>query len=175
MMEPISIALALAKFVPDVIGLFSKKNGRKADEAMSTVTEIAEELTGASGKDAIEALDNNPNLQLEFKKAVMAHAQIKEQLAYEDRKNARAMYSHHNEKTDEISSWIMLFNLPVIIILVVIQIACMYLLKENAQLLALIANVVGYVTSALLNERQQVTNFRFGSSVGSKLKDHKET
>lgn len=170
-MEPISIALALAKFVPDIVGLFSKKRGEEAHKAASTVSSIAEAVTGEKGKSAVAALEASPELALEFEKAVMADKHIEEQMAYDDRQDARDMYELHHQATDDLSHFIMAWNLPAVMMLVGLQIAAMFFFREKPEFLALISTTFGFIINALLNERQQVTGFRFGSSVGSKAKD----
>lgn len=170
-MVAITTALALAEFVPDVIGLFSNKRGKQAEEAMSAVEKIAEKVTGKKGNDAVNVIQSDPKVALEFKKAVMNDKYVADQIALEDRKDARQMYSKHHEATDETARWIMKFNLPAVVILSIATIIAIYYLRDNGTITALISSLATMVIKDLLTQQQQVCAFRFGSSVGSKLKE----
>lgn len=170
----ISSALALAKFVPDIIGLFSSKRGKDAKSAMAAVTKVAETLTGKTGDEAVKAIEADPQLAYEFKVAVMADSHVSEQIEMEDRKSARESYKVHHEQADKIAQMIMSINLPTILLLVVLNVVSVYVAeyyKLPTGVLAIISNLIGVVIGQLLAERQQVVGFFFGSSVGSKTKD----
>lgn len=69
-MDPITIALSLAaKYVPDIIDHFMGKN---AAGVAGAVLDIAQTVTGKSAPDeAMKALAADPNLVLQFQKAVL--------------------------------------------------------------------------------------------------------
>ncbi len=71
--------------------------------------------------------------------------------------------------TDSLAKKVMVWNLPAIILLVMINIACIKFL--NSSMLAIISNLIGMVMQKLFEERSVVTNFFFGSSKSSKDKD----
>lgn len=63
------IALALAQFVPSILGLFA---GPKAAEVSQKVVDIAQAVTGKGTPDAaLEALKADPNLVLQFQKSIL--------------------------------------------------------------------------------------------------------
>lgn len=166
-MSATAIALGLAKFVPDIVGWIA---GDKAEKVASKVVGIAEDLTGQRGDEAMKAINQDPHLALEFHKAVMADKHRFDEMVLADRQSAREAYKVHNEASDKIAFIIMRFNLPLVFLLVVADVlACIYL-GENAAVLTTVSTTVGFVINALLKERQDVTGFHFGSSLGSKMK-----
>ena len=173
-MIAIASALALAKFVPDIIGLFSSKRGKQAQTAMEAVESVASAVTGKTGDDAVKALEANPELAYKFKVAVMADSHVSEQLEAEDRKGARDAYKVHHEQADKVAQSIMKVNLPTIFTLVIVNVIAVYAASyfEMPQgVLAIISNIIGVVIGHLLSERQSVVGFFFGSSLGSKMKN----
>ena len=78
-MDPLTV-MGLVKFVPDIIGLFSKKRGKDAKIAIETVGQSAEAVTGQTGSDAEKAIAEDPSLAYKFQLAVMADSHIQEQL-----------------------------------------------------------------------------------------------
>lgn len=166
-------ALALAKFIPDVIGLFDSKKGAKAKEAAEAVENVAAAITGKTGDDAVRAIEADPELAYKFKTAVMADSHISEQLQAEDLKSAREAYKIHHEQADNVAKSIMSRNLPTIFVLVLINVVSVGGAKYfdlPGEVLAIISNMIGIVIGQLLNERQSVVGFFFGSSLGSKMK-----
>ncbi len=95
-----------------------------------------------------------------------------EELKYhiENTKGAREIYSQSKDITDQLARKVMTWNLPIILLLVIINIFCVKFLDST--LLAIISNVIGMVMQKLFEERSVVTNFFFGSSQGSKQKDN---
>lgn len=166
-MEPLTLALSLAKFVPDIVGYFK---GDKAKDAASTIVNIAENATGLKQDKALEAIESNPEMAFRFKELVLKDKYTLDSMYLHDTQDAREMYKHQSEAADRIAHFIMRFNLPAVAGLLVLQVVAMLFLKNNAEVLALVSTSVGFVINALLNERQQVAGFFFGSSLGSKAK-----
>jgi|GEM_PF-5702606 len=168
-MSPLLIkALPLvAEFVPDVIGWFA---GDKAEDAARDVVGIAESITGKKGEDALDAIATDPNVALEFKRAVMADKHRKDEMALDNTKDARLMYQSSNKMADTVAQRIIDWNLPIGFFLLVLNAAFTYYMSEHAALIAGISTLIGAVVHALLKERQDVINFFFGSSMGSKMK-----
>lgn len=70
-MDPISIALALAQFVPSITKMITGSD--KAEKVAATVVDIAKAVTKQqSGEDAISAMKQDPALVLEYQKAILA-------------------------------------------------------------------------------------------------------
>jgi hypothetical protein len=76
----------------------------------------------------------------------------------------------HHEATDKLSYQIMRDNLVIIGVLVFMQIVVVMFIP-NPALVATISTLIGAIVNSLLSERQSVVNFRFGSSIGSKMKN----
>jgi len=70
-MDPISIALALAQFVPAITRWLG---GDQAGDIAQQVVGAAETLTGKTGPDALDAIKADPAQQLAFRQAMAAKA-----------------------------------------------------------------------------------------------------
>jgi hypothetical protein len=127
---------------------------------------IGDLMTGLSGSASPEAeslLNELKMRQMEFEKEMYA-------LEVEDRKSARDMYVNaEHSQANKIADNVMRFNLIVICAMVCIQV--LVIMYIDGQIAAVITGIVGTITGALINERNTVVNFFFGSSQGSKDKD----
>ncbi|MDB9980491.1 hypothetical protein OAD61_00115 [bacterium] len=92
------------------------------------------------------------------------------EMDYADRAGAREMYKTENEMADEIAKRVIIWNLWIVFLAIVIEILVV-IYMEDKTLIAIISSAIGGLVTALLQERQQVINFFFGSSIGSKNKD----
>lgn len=92
------------------------------------------------------------------------------ELDYQDRASAREMYKDENQMADEIAKRVIVWNLWIVFLAIVIEILVVIYMQDKT-LIAIISSAIGGLTTALLQERQQVINFFFGSSIGSKNKD----
>ena len=72
---------------------------------------------------------------------------------------------------DEIAKKVISWNLWVVFLAIAVEIATVVLIDDKV-LIAVISGAIGGFTTALLQERQQVINFFFGSSLGSKNKSN---
>ena len=94
------------------------------------------------------------------------------QLDIQDLKDARSMYkSGKTQMADKIADRVINFNLWVVLFSIIIEILSVIYINDKV-LIAIISGAIGGVTTALLQERQQVINFFFGSSIGSKEKNN---
>ncbi|MEM9417161.1 MAG: hypothetical protein AAF963_02290 [Bacteroidota bacterium] len=103
--------------------------------------------------------------RLEFEKLLKDYELNVYAKEVEDRQSARQMYAAKHEATDWVAKRIMTWNLLFIVVLVGANITCILYLEST--LLAIVSNVIGQVTQALINERLTVVNFFMGSSKGS--------
>jgi hypothetical protein len=143
-----------------------------AAKVASKVLDFASQVTGESDPVKIEkALSNDPKLAAELKATLMANEQEINMAPYKDRQNARDMHNKHPEQADEIANHIMKYNLPYILFLLVANCLAMFFLREYSAILAIISNLIGMTLKSLFDERNCVTGFYFGSSMGSKNKD----
>ncbi len=179
----ITAAAALAvEFAPDIISLFSKDKGDKVNQVADVVNSVAKSITGKTGDEAKAILSQDPALALEFKKALMADKHIDEQMRYTDVADARDMYKQQNEMADYVGKKIIdgnLFFVGGLILLDCLLIAVLPTILPESTALATgigtsVGTLIGAVVQQLLKERQDIVNFLFGSSRGSKNKDHRK-
>lgn len=161
-MEPLSIALGLARFVPEVIGYFA---GDKAEDAAKDVIKIAERVTGKAGPDAEKAIAENPELALKFKIAVLDNKVEMDRMYLADRQDARKRdvelrkLGSRNTRPD-----VMLICASIILCLSIWMVANLGL---EGEVLAIFHMMIG----ALIKMLGDAFQFEFGSSRGSKEKD----
>jgi len=169
-MDPVTLALTAAKFVPQIVG-WVKGSGSKEKQVADKFLNIANTIAGKGDDQAnMDAISADPALQLEFQKAVMADAHVFDELCLQNTMDARRMYEKDDGTADEIANVVIKYNLAIVFLLVGIQLVAVIYLAESAALLAVASNIIGIVIHALLKERQDIINFFFGSSLGSKIK-----
>mgnify|MGYP003151030712 CR=1 FL=1 len=84
--------------------------------------------------------------------------------------SSRDMYTNtEHVMADYIAKRVITYNLWVVLIAVIIEITSVILIDDKV-LIAIISSAIASISTALLQERQQVINFFFGSSKGSKDK-----
>lgn len=173
-MSLIGLGLGLAKFVPEIIDWFDGDEN-KASKTAEKLVQVAEKVTGFEGENALSALEQNPELALKFRQQATNDKYFKESLDAKDRANARDMYkSTGNEQANEIAKKIINYNLYFVILIAITQIGVLaYFTELDTSIVVVIGNVCGWIIKGLLDERLQVCNFFFGSSLGSKHKDTK--
>ena len=89
----------------------------------------------------------------------------------EDIKSARLMYQEtRHVMADDIAKRVIKWNLVGVAIAIIVEVGSVMVIDDKV-LIAIISGAIGGVTTALLQERQQIINFFFGSSRGSKEKD----
>jgi len=150
-----------------------------APEVLDTVTDIAADVyppLGVVNNLVDKALgvakekgdyDNIVNLEVHKE-------QYKQELElyYADLASARDMYKEKSDMADDIAKKIINWNLWLLLVLVIVQV--LVIMFVDGQIAAVVTGVVGTITGALINERNTVVNFFFGSSKGSKDKDKKD-
>ena len=86
-MDPITIAMGLAQFVPWIVGLIA---GPKAEDAAGKIVEAARQVTGKpTGDEALAALKADPALVLQYQQAMGAQRGDLEKAYLADRQDAR--------------------------------------------------------------------------------------
>lgn len=92
------------------------------------------------------------------------------ELELKDTASARDMYKEtDHDVADFVAKRVINYNLWVVLGAIVIEVFSVIYIDDKV-LIAIISGAVGSFTTALLQERQQVINFFFGSSKGSKDK-----
>lgn len=165
-MSPLLIQLAIAtasKYIPKIIE--SKIESPTAKRIAGAIFDAAKEFTGEQdAQEALKKVENSPEFF-----SVNSDAILKElELQLEDIQHAR---EHNNDAvTRNLSYAVMALN-PLFIaagVYAFIEVMNADLSKDVSMALSAL---IGGIISQLLQERQQVMNYRFGSAIGSKLKD----
>lgn len=145
--------------------------GDKAGKAADAVVGIAEEVTGKKGLDAVKAIQADPQLALDFEKAVMEREVEITRLALEDIQNARnrdvevrKISGGSNRRADILAIGAMVGLIALIYTLLYVDIPA-----------GPARDVLLMLSGALVAIVKDVYQFEFGSSRGSKEKDSKIT
>jgi len=168
--------LGIAKTLGLTDWISNKLSGSDSSAAKvaSKVLDYATQVTGETEPKNIEkTLNANPTLAAQLKQTLLNNEHELGMAPYKDRQDARAMHNKHPEQADKIADGIMKFNLPYIFILLIANVLAMFYLKDYSAILAIISNLLGMTIKSLFDERNCVTGFYFGSSMGSKNKDEK--
>lgn len=164
MADPISIAMGLAQFAPQVIKWISGSD--KAAEAAGKVVQIAEAVTGKQGPEAVEALKADPALVLQFRQAVMANETELDKAYLADRADARrrdvaiTQAGRYNWRGDLLA-----------LLAVGGLVLCVWFVARDTEMPERAVNAIMFVAGVLAAAVRDVYNFEFGSSRGSKSKD----
>lgn len=175
-MDPatISLAISLARFVPK---LFRWMGGDGAAEVAEQVVGIAESLTGQKRAEAVDAIEHDPQLALQFQQLVMARelefermALRRDELEVDDRKSAREAHAGNQG----------VFRLGIVMLLVFAAVVAASLygayqmlvggVSVDDSMFAALAGFVGTLIGYVSAKADQVISYFFGSSFGSKQK-----
>jgi len=169
-MDPITLAAGIlsATGLGDWLG--DKLGGIIGAKAADKVIDVAKAVTGLQSPEEITArLQQDTQLAAQLRVKLIDNEQEIIRLEFADRADARGMYKVQHEMADRIANWVMKFNLPAIVILLIANCLIVHFVTNPAVSLA-IGNIIGASVQALWQERQSIINFFFGSSQGSKDK-----
>lgn len=138
---------------------------------------LVDVIDGGNPSEIIEAITIDKKLSDTDKQYLLDSIKLDQketEMFLNDMSNARDMYKNsNNEVSDFIAKRVINYNLWVVFLAIVTEVlAVMYM--DDKILVAVISGAIGSLATALLQERQQVINFFFGSSMGSKEKDKKK-
>lgn len=154
-MDPISIAMGLAQFAPQIIKWVSGSD--KAEEAAQQVVDIAATVTGKRGPEALEAMQFDPKLAMDFRKAVMDVQADLDKAYLGDVQHARAAHRDH------WMPWVLTLTLAAMVALLVAGLFALPTPPENKEVVYLIAGqLIGAFGTAVA--------YWLGSSRGSAMK-----
>ena len=154
-MDPITVAMGLAQFAPQIIRWVS--GSPKAEEAARQVVDIAQVVTGKKGSEAVEALNFDPKLAMEFRRAVMQVEADLDMAYLADRQQARTTHRDH------WMPWVLTMTLAVMVGLMVWALFKTPTPPENREVVYLIAGqLIGAFSTAVA--------YWLGSSRGSAMK-----
>jgi len=160
-MDPITLAMGLAQFAPSVVRWLSGSD--KAEQVAQRVVDVAEVVTGRQGPQAIEAMQADPALVLQFRQA-LAEIELEMERAYlADRQDARGRdvaYVQAGRRNVRADVMVALDALGLIVCLVVLALYSDRLAGEAIALISTVASIFGLC----LRDAHQ---FEFGSSRGS--------
>lgn len=163
-MDPISTAMALAQFVPQIIKWVT--GSEKAAEAAGKVVEIAETVTGRSGIESVDALRADPSLVLQFRTAVLQVEADLDRAFLADRADAR------KRDTVFVEAGRYNFRADLLAVLAVgALVLCVWLVASDPLLPGGAREAIMFVAGVFAAAVRDVYGFEFGSSRGSKEKD----
>lgn len=160
----ISLAVSLAsKYVPELIG--ESLNSKKARAISNLVIDAAKEYTGVKDPEqALGIIGNDKDFWDKNSDKVFS-------LLEAEIRDVQHSREHNNDDVTKRLSYLIMVVNPILIaagIYAFIYVMSIDLEKDTSMALSAL---IGSVITHLLQERQQVMNFRFGSTIGSKLKD----
>jgi hypothetical protein len=154
-MDPITLAMGLAQFAPQVIKWVSGSD--KAADAAERVVQVAEAVTGRSGADAIGALHADPALVLQFRQAIAGIEAELDKAYLADVQHARQSHRDH------WMPWALTLTLAAMVALMVAGLFMRGTPPENKEVVYLIAGqLIGAFSTAVA--------YWLGSSRGSAQK-----
>jgi hypothetical protein len=163
----IQAALGLVNFAPSLLRFFGA--GEKSAGVAEKVAGIAQAITGTSSPDAaLAAIEKDPALALEFKKAVLAADTDLEQAYLADRQDARARDVEIRKLTggDNRRADIMIVG-AVVGLLACLAVLVFFRGQIPGEVVGIVSTIAGLFGACLRDAFQ----FEFGSSRGSKEKD----
>ena len=163
-MDPISIAMGLAQFVPGIIKWITGSD--KAAEAAGTVVSIAETVTGKQGADALDAIKADPSLVMQFRTAIMANEADLDKAFLADRADARkrdAVFIQGGTRNYRAD---IMFLLAVMVIC-----GLVWLIWKDPAINEYVKGIFTLVLGRFLGYLDNIYNFEFGSTRASKSKD----
>ncbi len=164
-MEPISIAMGLAQFVPQLVKWLT--GSKDAEAGAQKVVDIAAQVTGVVDPARLqEALAADRALQIQFQQAVMANSTELDRLFLADTQSARQRdveLAHAGIRNYRAS---MLVAVAVLLVLVCLTIT-VWMSDANDFIKASVTLVMGRA----LGWVDQVFSFEFGTTRANKTKD----
>jgi hypothetical protein len=155
MMDPITLAMGLATFAPQVVRWVSGSD--KAAEVAQKVVDVAETVTGRAGPDAIEALKADPAMVIQFRQRLAEIGADIERAYLQDRQHARTTHRDH------WMPWVLTLTLASMVGLMVGALFMLPTPPENREVVYLIAGqLIGAFSTAVA--------YWLGSSRGSHTK-----
>jgi hypothetical protein len=154
-MDPITLAMGLAQFAPQIIRWVSGSD--KAGDVAKKVVEVAEVVTGHTGPEAIQALQADPALVIQFRQRLVEIEADIEKAYLQDRQHARATHRDH------WMPWALTMTLAAMVGLMVMGLFMLPTPPENREVVYLIAGqLIGAFGTAVA--------YWLGSSRGSAQK-----
>tara|TARA_R110002012_G_C11662463_1_gene612351 strand:+ start:1953 stop:2453 length:501 start_codon:yes stop_codon:yes gene_type:complete len=160
------------------MGKYKDKNGttkvgdflRGVKNVAPDILELAGNITGIEVLGVLGDKIKGSDTLTPIEKETALHLLKIDMAELKDVQSARNMYSStDHDLADYVAKRVINYNLWVVLIAIVIEIISVIFIDDKV-LIAIISGAIGSATTALLQERQQVISFLFGSSRGSKEK-----
>lgn len=168
-MEPISIALGLAKLTGLDKKIGSWIDGDNGEAVASKVVDIASTITGKSSpEEVINSLSQNEQLQTQFRQAVLNKELELERLAFQNTENARDMQKAalgQEDKTAKHFVYMFAWYWGVVSSLYIGAITFVDIPDDSVRFAD---TILGFLLGTTLGA---ILNFFYGSSQGSKDKN----
>lgn len=163
-MSIVAIAGALSAFSP-LIKSWLTDDDDDQESIAKVVVDVAQQVAGElDPSNALGQITSNAELQTMFHESLVARSNDIA-LLIKDRENARKNYALSRNATDAIAGRVMSYNLPLVILTVIVQVVATYLLRDNAALVSTVSTACGFIIKHLLDERKEITGFYFGGSL----------
>ena len=164
-MDPITIALALAKFAPSLIKLITGSD--KAADVADKVIDVAKAVTGTgTGEAALAAVQFDPAKAMEFQLAVGAQQLDWERIYLADTQSARARdielakAGGHNYRANAMAS-----------AACALVLICLGIVVWSTEIDEYAKGTITLVCGRALGWVEQIFSFEFGTTRASKTKD----
>ena len=161
-MDPITIAMGLAQFVPALVKWVSGSD--KAEEVAQKAIDVAKAVTGTgTGEAALAELKVNPDLVMQYRTKMLEQEEAFEQMYLADRQDAR------KRDTAFIAAGKYNWRADILAFLAVGgMITCVYFIARDINLPERAVNAIMFIAGVLASAVRDVYGFEFGSSRGSK-------
>ncbi|SFC04736.1 hypothetical protein [Pseudoalteromonas denitrificans] len=164
-MEPISIALALAKLTG-----FDKQVGRwlggdNGEEVASSVVDMAQIITGAKSPEyALQEIQKSEQFQKQLTQALITSEKELNKLAFENTQDARAMQIQALAQNDKFSKRFIYYFAAFWSIFSVVYIVCITFVSIPQDSVRFADTILGFILGTVI---ATIINFFFGSSSGN--------
>ena len=163
-MDPITIAMGLAQFAPQVIRWVTGSD--KVEQAAGKVLEIAQAVTGKQGPDALEAIKLDPAMAMQFRQAVIASEAELDKAFLVDRQDARKRDTKFLEMGKRNYRADFMFFLAVVMIG-----GLVWIVWKDQAVNEYVKGIFTLVLGRFLGYLDNIYNFEFGSTRSNKAKD----
>lgn len=166
-MEPITIALGLAKVAPIIYNWFKSED--KQGDAAEAVIDIAKVVTGEEdGEDALKVINADPAMALQYQMAVLAQANELDKLYLADVQNARAMQTAALAQEDLFSKRFVYYFASIWSVFTMFYFILVTTIQLNDTGMRIADTILGVLITAVVGV---MFNFFYGSNRKSQQKD----
>jgi len=165
-MDPISIAMGLAQFAPQVVKWLTGSD--KAEAAAGKVVEIANAVTGLdNGADSLRVIGMDPQAALAFRQAVMANEADLDKAFLADVQSARSRDVEFLKSGQRNYRAEFMFMLAVLMIGVLV-----WIIWRDQSINEYVKGIFTLVLGRFLGYLDNIYNFEFGTTRSSRVKDN---